>query len=541
MLHDVTKSPQLPFGGYSGISHCTCMSLLPNNNGNSINSKNSNSSSQKQQQHGVFALGSRCGRVALFDTATMQQQELITLSPTAASVGNTAATAAAAAAWKRSSVAASSTAGAAGAPGSPGRYTYTSAAGSAVCSLRSAARGSLLLAAQESGEISVIAVGGSSSISTSSGGNVGATSNYGSSQLASIFSPSVVSRLPVPLYQAGGAAQVQISADRMHNPHQHSAVLVSCVGEARDRLLGVVRRHSNVLELYFKHDGASGAPSHSSSSSSLLLHNYLNVSLKTPPDLESNHEGENSAYFGTEAHSSQAANNASSISTSETGCNIAITACHVIVSDRTYIISIIGRMVPPALNTGSSGSSGSGGEYQSYSAEQLAAAPVYLFSGSVTLPDEPAVTAQAVLTYTRGASNAPLYHDGIGSTAAVTGSDGAAVAATSAAIDVTPYLVMLRQRILVDDQPTLSATTSTSSSASTSHAAAAVESALRVQNSVSFCGRHCAVVTVDAVNVIDLLKVRLKFNQNIQLSFIDILSYFIYTTHRSTRVLRAAR
>jgi len=36
----------------------------------------------------LFAVGSRCGRVVLFDADSLQQQELITLSPAAAAVAS---------------------------------------------------------------------------------------------------------------------------------------------------------------------------------------------------------------------------------------------------------------------------------------------------------------------------------------------------------------------------------------------------------------------------------------------------------------------
>lgn len=317
------------------------------------------------------------------------------------------------------------------APSSPNRsYAFTSAAGAAVVSIRSAAGGSLLLAAQQSGEVSVIQVGGSSKAGKGS-------------QLASIFTPSVVSKLPTPLYQELGSEHSRLSAERMRNPHQHCTVLASCVGE--DRLLGVIRMHSNILELYFK-DGSGP------------LHNFMNVSLKTPADLEVNTEGTGSAYFP-----------AGQPTLHDAGANISVSACHVIVSERTYVISLVGRLTPHGN--------------ENFSDQQAAASPVYLFSGSVTLPDVPAATARAVLAYRRAADRN----------------------STAPAIDVTPYLTTLRQRVLLDDQPTASS----SAAAAVASEGASKRAALEVCNSYSFSGRHCAIVTAEVIHVLDLLKVNI--------------------------------
>lgn len=402
---------QLPFGGYSGISYGTSLTPL----GGHCTSEENNSGG------GMFAVGSRCGRVALFDAASMQQQELVTLVPVSTVSPLPTTTTAATALFKKS------TAGPA--PNSPGKsYAYTSAAGSAVMSLRPAVGGTLLMAAQESGEVSVIHVGGCSKTGKAS-------------QLASIFTPSLVTKLPTPLYQQYGAENSRLSADRMQNPHQHCTVLASCVGE--DRLLGVIRRHSNILELYFRE--VSGP-----------LHNFMNVSLKTPSDLDVNTEGTGSAYFPTAQPVLH-----------EASANISVSACHVIVSDRTYVISLVGRMTPHPQ--------------ESFSDTQAAASPVYLFSGSVTLPDVPAATARAVLAYTR------------------------AVERNSAtpAIDVTPYLTTLRQRVLLDEQPAASS----SAAATVVSEGVGKRAAMEVCNSHSFSGRHCAIATADMIYVLDLLKV----------------------------------
>jgi hypothetical protein len=50
---------QLPFGGFNGITHATCVVSTST----------------------LILVGSRCGRVAVFDAATMQQQELIAIAP----------------------------------------------------------------------------------------------------------------------------------------------------------------------------------------------------------------------------------------------------------------------------------------------------------------------------------------------------------------------------------------------------------------------------------------------------------------------------
>lgn len=254
----------------------------------------------------------------------------------------------------------------------------------------------------------------------------------------------------MPLYQELGQCHSEnsrLSLDRMVNPYQHCTVLASCVGE--DRLCGVIRRHSNILELYFKEGNGP-------------LHNFLNVSLKTPQDLEVNTEGTGSAYFPTTHPTLH-----------DAGANIAVSACHVIVSDRTYIISLLGRMTPTSA----------GGEF--ISDREAATSPVYLFSGSVTLPDVPAATARAVLAFKRASERN---------------------SSTAATMDVTPYLTTLRQRILLDEQPTSSSSTA---AAVASEGAAGKRAAMEVCNSYSFSGRHCAMVTAEVIYVLDLLKVRI--------------------------------
>ena len=59
-LHNIVFK-QLPFAGCKGIAHGT--SLLP----------------LQHHSHQLFAVGSRCGRVVLFDADLLQQQELVTL------------------------------------------------------------------------------------------------------------------------------------------------------------------------------------------------------------------------------------------------------------------------------------------------------------------------------------------------------------------------------------------------------------------------------------------------------------------------------
>ena len=301
-----------------------------------------------------------------------------------------------------------------------------------VTSLRPLGCGGLLLAAAETGEVSVVCLGGA---------GVAGKAN----PLACIFSPSVVRSLPPPLYLTAAPDNVQVSADRMHNPFQLGTVLATVIGEAR--LAGVVRRHSNILELYFLHPEEG-------------LVNFFNVSVKTPQDLMGNAESAQSAYFP--AHSP---------ALHDTGSNIAITACHVLASDRSYVISIVGRVVP-------------GGTH--FDPEEVVAAPVFLFSGTVTLPAPPASTAKAVVERLRRAEP----------------------------IDATPYLATLKQRVLLDEAPTASSSIATASLSSLSATAAAASpvalahAALAVHNSVSFAGTHCAVVTADYIYVIDLLKVR---------------------------------
>lgn len=326
-------------------------------------------------------------------------------------------------------------------------YAYSAGAGAAVHALRSVANGSLLLVAQESGDVSVIEVGSSS------------RAGRPSQALASIFTPSIVTALPAALYQEVSAEQrLQVSRERLYNSFQHNTVLATCVGE--DRLSGVIRKNSNVLELFFQDEHV---PIGHTGHAPVLLHNFLNVSLKTPEDLAQHDETESSAYFA----SSQTAHAVDSA-----GANIAITACHIIVTERTYVISIIGRMVHSHSKT--------------ESAEQVAASPVYLFSGSVTLPDAPAVTAATVRSIVLSAERNN----------------------TTPALDVTPYLATLRQRILLDELPALSCSVHTAVLGQSEEGNARAKAKhWEVQNSFSFCGRHCAVVTAEVVHIVDLLKV----------------------------------
>lgn len=315
-------------------------------------------------------------------------------------------------------------------------------------SLRSAARGRLLLAAQESGAVSVIEVG-----CANRAGKDGMV-------LASIFAPSVVSALPAALYQDHSSLQhLQVSQERLQNPFQHTTVLATVAGEAR--LSGVIHKHSNVLELYFQDDHV---PVGHTGHAPVQLHNFLNVSLKTPQDLDLHDEKESSAYFAA----SQAKH-----ATEGEGVDIAITACHIIVTERTYVISIVGRQVPSHSP-------------HNVTAEQAAASPVYLYSGSVTLPDVPSVTASTVRSIVRTAAHNR----------------------TAPALDVTPYLATLRQRVLLDELPALTCSIAAGALTQSGEASGRAKAQhWEVQNSISFCGRHCAVVTAEVVYVVDLLKV----------------------------------
>jgi hypothetical protein len=279
--------------------------------------------------------------------------------------------------------------------------------------------------------------------------NVGAAS-----QLAAVFSPSVVQRLPTPLYQVHAlphmagtdidAVVVEHQAtQRLRNAHQHWPVLATCAGD--DRVSGAIRQYANTLELSYLHPDGH-------------LVNFLSVSLKTPNDLESHTEGVKSAYFP-----------ASQPAQYEIASNIVVTAVHVIVTDRTYLISVVGKMAPAIEDYGLSAT------------EEAAAAPVYLFSGSVTLPDTPYGTMQAVLRHQQSGT----------------------------ALDATPYLATLKQRVLLDGSPLASTSAAAMQSDNTKLRGntAARATALKVHNSVTFVGRHCAVVTAEVIYVIDLFKV----------------------------------
>ena len=138
-------------------------------------------------------------------------------------------------------------------------------------------------------------------------------------------------------------------------------------------------------------------------------------------------------------------------------------SCHVTVSGRTYVITIIGRMTPVA----------------SMSFDEAVSSVVYLFSGSVTLPDTPAGTVQAVLN---------CLHSGV-------------------ALDATPFLATLKQRVLLDDAPEVTCAAAIAhNSGNSPQARTAV---LTVRNSISFCDHYCAVVTAEHIYVLDLYKVKL--------------------------------
>jgi hypothetical protein len=303
----------------------------------------------------------------------------------------------------------------------------------------------------ETGEVCAVTLGASTVQ-----GSVGAAS-----QLAAVFSPSVVQRLPPPLYQLH-ALQHAVGTDidavvvehqatqRLRNVHQHWPVLATCAGD--ERVSGVIRQYANTLELSYLHPDGH-------------LVNFLNVSLKTPNDLESHTEGVKSAYFP-----------ASQPAQYETASNIVVTAVHVIVTDRTYLISVVGKMAPAIEDYGLSAT------------EEAAAAPVYLFSGSVTLPDTPYGTVQAVLRHQQSGT----------------------------ALDATPYLATLKQRVLLDASPLASTSAALMQTDNTrQRGAAALANALKVHNSVSFAGRHCAVVTAEAIYVVDLFKVNLFILQRL--------------------------
>jgi hypothetical protein len=79
------------------------------------------------------------------------------------------------------------------------------------------------------------------------------------------------------------------------------------------------------------------------------------------------------------------------------------------------------------------------------------------------------------------------------------------------ALDATPYLATLKQRLLLDAAPLASTTAPATQTDSTKQrgATTTLASALKVHNSVTFAGRHCAVVTAEAIYVVDLFKVSL--------------------------------
>ena len=439
----------------------------------------------------MVALGTKCGRVAIFDAHTMIQQELVVLANKLGSsgtglhsggdslvVGDMLMAGIGAAPLLASenlhgnipygavgSESESSmqqvkhvrtgphklgggrgSSSAATGVGNDAVGNSSSTAGKVVTDMCSLPSAHLVLVAQRSGELSLIHLGTSKT-----------------SLLASIFTPSVVTRLPDPVYVKNGAV-VNLSEARVTNRYQTDTVIATIAGDPQ--LLGVIRKGSSILELYHCQSATSTANGAGVTAAGLAPpapRNILNVSLKTPPDVHAADESAQSAYFRPSAPAMHAV-----------GYNLAISACHVVVSERTYVITLIGKMGGRDVPSQSQQKQKlKESQHQQQQTEQ----PVYLFSGSVTVSEDARCIHEDVNTTAAMMSSFSAdYYGGVLSGGSL-GLGGGEVDTSSAAY---PYLITLRQRVLLDEQAVYS---------------------------YSFFGRHCAICTADALYVLDTLRV----------------------------------
>lgn len=462
----------------------------------------------------LFAVGYRCGQVILYDGRSMLQQEIITLpcnsSKNSSSSSNSIS--------KQKDTSSSSSKGTTGrkvsseqsgyikkpAPSSAEltssshKKYFNKTTGTAVtgmytigCSNNPSMR--MLLVAQETGDLTLLQIGHQHS-SKSCNGN-----------LASVFSPSAVYRLPPPLYyntavpasSSSSSASVPYNSGRTHNPFQSSVVIATCVG-GDDRIFALIRKHSNVLELYFHDPLSSPSTTTTTTTDQQLPYNYLNISLKTPYDLSNNEESGSSAYFPAALSELYSA-----------GADISMIACHVIITGRTYIISIVGSI----------GSNSNSNDINSNSYNS----PLYLFSGSVTISDTPQEVAATIAAARRAMPSSSSSTYSINKRSTITAVNSSIKINHNIASgnsnnlheqkqptethnignnnnnnsNTSPYLATLRQRVrLLDDHHSLSLEHGS--------IAATVGSC---HNIVSFYGLHCAVCTPAAIYVVDLLKV----------------------------------
>ena len=342
------------------------------------------------------------------------------------------------------------------------------------------------------------------------------------SKLSSIFMPSLISSLTSPLYYKyinnnTYSSRSSSSSSGTYNEYQDTSVIASCVGN--DQIFCIIRKHSNVLEFYFIDSHDNNIPK-----------NYLNVSIKTisyhqhqqqkdyyyqshhsyqqshhqyNDHLHQKSSSSSSSYFPAVTLKNYNDNSINNDNDNEDNfddniANITIISCHVIISDRTYVISILGKLNKNHKNYND--------HHNHYIYNKTYDQSLYLFSGSITLPHLPHITAMTIIKYLSAShsnkhvnyNNSTLNNncnDNINAYFNDKSSDGINNNEHQDDIDFHPYVATLKQRILIDDYVNNNETSSSSSLSST------------ISNNYSFYGHYCAITTNDDIYVIDLLKV----------------------------------
>jgi hypothetical protein len=348
------------------------------------------------------------------------------------------------------------------------------------------------------------------------------------SKLSSIFMPSLVSSLTSPLYykyinnntySSSSSRSSSSSNSGTYNEYQDASVIASCVGH--DQIFCIIRKHSNVLEFYFIDSHDNNTPK-----------NYLNVSIKT---LSYNHQHQQQKDYHYQSHHSnqqshhqyndhlyQKSSSSSyfptvtmknydnkEVKADDDVTNITIISCHVIISDRTYVISILGKLNKNHLYYND--------HHNQYIYNQIHDQSLYLFSGSITLPHLPHITAMTIIKYLLtphlnkhgNYNNSTLNNNDYDNNnnayfndKSSNGNSNKDINEHQDKIDFHPYVTTLKQRILIDDYVNNNETTSSSTSSSSPSSLSS-----SISNNYSFYGHYCAITTNDDIYVIDLLKV----------------------------------
>ena len=352
------------------------------------------------------------------------------------------------------------------------------------------------------------------------------------SKLSSIFMPSLISSLTSPLYyryinnmtysssssssssNSSSSSSSSSNSSGTYNEYQDTSVIASCVGN--DQIFCIIRKHSNVLEFYFIDSHDNNIPK-----------NYLNVSIKTisyhqhqqQKDYydQSHHSYQQSHQYNDNLHQKSSSSSSSSSyfptvnsinndnnedNFDNNITNITIISCHVIISDRTYVISILGKL--------NKNHKYHNDHHNHYIYNKTHDPSLYLFSGSITLPQLPHITAMTIIkylsashsnkhvNYNNSTLNNNCYDNNNNAYFNDKSCDG--VNDNQDEIDFHPYVATLKQRILIDDYVNNNETTSSTISSS-------LLSSSSISNSYSFYGHYCAITTNDDIYIIDLLKV----------------------------------